>query len=132
MILLDSHVLVWLDQGSDLLGRRARRTIEQAFVHEEIGIATVTFWEIGRLITQGRLKFEGDLAEWRVSLINSGFTEFPVDGVVALTAATLTHFEGDPADRMITATAVAEEARLVTADQRLLSQRGLKTINGMN
>ncbi len=132
MILLDTHVLVWLDQGSDLLGRRALRTIEQAFAREEIGIATVSFWEIGRLVAQDRLTFEGDLSEWRVSLLNSGFTELSVDGVVALTAAELQDFEGDPVDRMISATAIAEEARLVTADQRLLSQRGLKTINGMN
>lgn len=132
MILLDTHVLVWLDQGSDYLGRRARRTIEQAFVREEIAIATVSFWEIGRLIAEERLLFDGDLNEWRVSLLNSGFTELPIDGLVALTAAELPDFEGDPADRMITATAIAEEARLVTADARLLSQKGLRTINGLN
>ena len=132
MILLDTHILVWLDQGSDLLGRRARKTIEDAYHQEEVAIATVSFWEIGMLIEQKRLEFEGKLTEWRVSLLNSGFIELPADGSVALTAAGLKDFPGDPADRMISATAIAEQARLVTADDRLLGHRGVRTINGLS
>jgi PIN domain nuclease of toxin-antitoxin system len=132
VILLDTHVLVWLDQGSELLGKRARRTIEEAHRLEEIAIAPVSFWEIGMLIENQRLEFEGDLPQWRVTLLNSGFIELPIDGRIALTAAGLKNFPGDPADRLITATAMAEEARLVTADERLLNHRGLKTINGLN
>jgi PIN domain nuclease of toxin-antitoxin system len=132
VILLDTHVLVWLDQGSDYLGRKARRTIEAAYHREEVAIATVSFWEIGMLIEQKRLEFEGKLAEWRVSLLNSGFIELPADGNVALAAAGLKDFPGDPADRMITATAIAEQARLMTADNRLLEHRGVRTISGLS
>ena len=132
MVLLDTHVLVWLDQGSDLLGGRARRTIEQSHQQEEVAIASVTFWEIGMLIEKGRLAFEGSLTEWRVSLLNSGFVELSADGKVALAAAILKEFLGDPVDRLISATALNHEARLVTADDRLLGHRGLKTINGLN
>ena len=132
MILLDTHVLVWLDQGSDLLGKRARRTIEQSHQQEEVAIASVTFWEIGMLIEKGRLVFEGSLTEWRVSLLNSGFAELSTDGKVALAAASLKEFLGDPVDRLISATALNHGARLVTADDRLLGHRGLKTINGLN
>ncbi len=132
MILLDTHVLVWLDQGSDLLGKKARRVIEQSHQKEEVGIASVSFWEIGMLIEKGRLAFEGSLAEWRVSLLKSGFVELTADGNVALEAASLKDFPGDPVDRMISAIALNQEARLVTADDRLLGHRGLKTINGQN
>lgn len=132
MILLDTHVLVWLDQGSELLGGRARRTIEQAYQQEEVAVATVSFWEIGMLVESNRLAFDGALQEWRVSLLNSGFLEMPADGNVSLAAAELKNFPGDPVDRMISATAIVEEARLVTADQRLLDHRGLRTINGLN
>ena len=131
MILLDTHILVWLDQGSELLGKRARRMIEQSHQKEEVGIAAVSFWEIGMLIAIGRLSFEGSLTEWRVALLNSGFVELPADGKVALAAANLKSFSGDVVDRWISATAVNQEAKLVTADDRLLGHRGLKTINGL-
>lgn len=132
MLLLDTHVLVWLDQGSDFLGNRARRLIEEAYHQEEVGVATVSFWEIGMLMEQERLEFDGQLPEWRVALLNSGFQEIPADGSIALVAAGLRNFAGDPVDRLIAATTLAEEARLVTADDRLLGHRSIRTINGLN
>ena len=51
MILLDTHILVWLDQGSELLGKRARRMIEQSHQKEEVGIACGFFlgnWNVNR------------------------------------------------------------------------------------
>ena len=131
MLLLDTHILVWLDQGSELLGNRARRTIEAAYDREEIGVATVTFWEISRLIDQERLEFEGVLPDWRVRLLNSGFFEVSPDGAIALVAAGLKQFRGDAVDRLIVATTLAGEGRLVTADDRLLGHRSVRTINGM-
>lgn len=131
MLLLDTHILVWLDQGSDLLGNRARRTIEAAYLREEVGVAAVSFWEIGTLIEQERLEFAGVLHEWRVALLNTGFIEIPPDGAIALTAVSLKNFLGDPVDRLIAATTLAEEARLMTADDRLLGHRSIRTINGM-
>ena len=132
MLLLDTHILVWLDQGSDLLGNRARRLIEEAYMKEEVGLATVSFWEIGMLIEQQRLEFDGQLSEWRVALLNSGIHEFPADGSIALAAAGMKNFAGDPVDRLIAATTLAEEARLVTADDRLLGHRSVRTVNGLN
>ena len=132
MLLLDTHILVWLDQGSELLGVRARRAIEAAYLREEVGIAAVSFWEIGRLIAEDRLEFGGVLPEWRVALLNSGFIEVVPDGAIALMAAGLKNFPGDPVDRLIAATTLAEEGRLVTADDRLLGHRSVRTINGMN
>lgn len=132
MLLLDTHILIWLDQGSDLLGSRARRQIEDAYRREEVAIATISFWEVGMLLAHERLVFDGDLAEWRVTLLNSGFQELAADGVVSLEAAGLNNFTGDPVDRIIAATAIRNDARLMTADDRLLGRRGLRTLSGLN
>ena len=43
MILLDTHALIWLDQGAEQLGRRARAAIEAAHRQEEVAIATISF-----------------------------------------------------------------------------------------
>ena len=131
MILLDTHALIWLDQGAEQLGRRARAAIEAAYRQEEVAIATISFWEVGRWLDQERLLFEGELQSWRVSLLNNGFSEIAADGAVALTAAGLKNFDGDTVDRLIAATAMTEKARLVTADTHLLSRRGLRTINAL-
>lgn len=132
MLILDTHVLVWMDQGSDLLGRRARRLIEEAYRDETLCVAAVTFWEVGMLIKNERLTFDGSLAEWRVALLNSGISELPADGSISLAAAEIQGFSGDAVDRLISATAMIHEARLVTADERMLSHRTVKTVNGMN
>lgn len=132
MLILDTHALVWMDQGSDLLGRRARRLIEDAYRDETLGVAAVTFWEVGMLIRNQRLAFQGSISGWRVALLNCGITELPADGKISLTAAELEDFEGDAVDRLISATAIVHEGRLVTADERMLTHRAVKTVNGLN
>ncbi len=132
MILLDSHILVWLDQGSSLLGKKARRVIENSFQQDDVAIASVTFWEISEFIQMDRLVFDGSLAEWRVSMLNSGLVELSVDGKIALVASGLKEFSGDAVDRLISATALSYGAKLVTSDDHLLGYRKLKTINGSN
>ena len=132
MILLDSHILVWWDQGSSLLGKKARRVIENSFQQDDVAIASVTFWEISEFIQMDRLVFDGSLAEWRVSMLNSGLVELSVDGKIALVASGLKEFSGDAVDRLISATALSYGAKLVTSDDHLLGYRKLKTINGSN
>ena len=130
MLMLDTHILIWLDQGLDFLGTKARRTIEAAHLRDEVVLSTLSFWEVGMLIEQRRLAFAGELSEWRVNLLNSGFFEMPADGAVSIIAAGLKNFPGDPADRIIVATALVEDATLVTADENLLGYRRIRTING--
>jgi PIN domain nuclease of toxin-antitoxin system len=61
-----------------------------------------------------------DLAAWRQDLVGQGLIELPVSGDIAVQAARLNPFHGDPADRLIAATAVLHSLTLLTADERLL------------
>ena len=119
VILLDTHVLVWLDEGSDKLGKQARHAIERAFEDDALAACAISFWELAMLQQRGRIELP-PLGPWREELLDMGLCEIAVDGKIGLAAAGLQGFHSDPADRLIVATAMARDATLVTADTRIL------------
>lgn len=124
MILLDTHVLIWLDEGSPRLGGEARRRIDEALAEEALAVSAISFWEVAMLRAKGRITLDMEVTRWRVELLAAGLIELPVGGGVGIAAAELSSFHGDPADRLIVATAVEESAVLVTADERILEWTG--------
>ncbi len=72
---------------------------------------------------KGRLRFPDDVGTWRREQIDQGISEIPVDGDIGIRAADLRGFRGDPAVRIIVATALAGH-QLVTADRRILEWPG--------
>jgi PIN domain nuclease of toxin-antitoxin system len=124
VILLDTHVLVWFAEDSPSLGRRATRLADQALMRNEVLISAVSFWEIAMLVRKRRLKLDLSAAALRRTVFDQGIREAPLDGAVGIVAAELDGFHGDPADRMVVATALAHGAALVTADEAILKWRG--------
>lgn len=122
-MLLDTQVLLWLRLGSTRLGHRARLEIERAWQSDEVGVSAITFWEVAMLRDKGRIRFPEDIGLWRKEQMDEGLIEIPVDGDIALRAGFLPQIHGDPADRIIVATAMSGH-RLVTADRRILSWSG--------
>ena len=123
MILLDTHVLVWLLFDDRRLGRRTRRAIDRSWAAHEVAVSAVTFWEVALLHEKRRLTLLRDIASWRQTLFQDGLVEIAVDGEIGIRAASLTDFHADPADRLIVATALGGH-QLVTADHRILSWSG--------
>ncbi len=123
MILLDTHVLVWQEQGDRRLGRQARQAVARALAAGQAAVSAITFWEVGMRIQQGQLALGFDLDAWRHDLLDQGVIEIPVDGRVATRAGLLPDMHGDPADRLIVATAL-QGHRLITADERILGWPG--------
>ncbi len=72
---------------------------------------------------KGRIELPAELSAWRGSLLREGLVEIPVDGAIAARAGSLHDIHGDPADRVILATAL-EGHQLITADDRLLAWPG--------
>lgn len=75
------------------------------------------------LVRKGRLRLLADLRAWRRNLLDQGLIEIPVDGGIASRAGALGRIHGDPADRIIVATALAGH-RLMTADRQILEWSG--------
>ena len=123
MLLLDTHVLIWLDEGSARLGSAAIKRIDESLAGGQLGVATISFWETAMLVEKGRLAMQIELDIWRRELLKAGIIEIPLDGASAIRAGQLKSFHGDPADRMIVAAAIENSAELMTADEKILSWR---------
>jgi PIN domain nuclease of toxin-antitoxin system len=124
LILLDTHVLVWLDTASDRLGSGCRAHIEQAHGEGEVAVSAISLWEVAMQVDRGRLELAVPLGTWRQDLLSAGVREIPVDGEVGILAATLAGFHGDLADRILTATAILLQAELASADRQILAWPG--------
>ena len=123
MTLLDTHVLLWYRMGDRRLGRRARRTVERALSRRRAAVSAVSFWEVALLVSRGRIDLLVDPEAWRRTLLAQGLLEIPVNGIIAVRAGMLAGLRGDPADRLIVATAL-EGHQLLTADRRILDWSG--------
>ena len=120
MILLDTHVLLWVTTNDRRIGRKARALIERCWANEEVAVSALSFWEIELLRQRGRIELPDSTASWRKQRIDSGLIELPINGAVAIRAAGLGGLTGDPADRLIAATALEYHCELATADASVL------------
>ena len=123
MILLDTHVIVWMLFEDRRLGRRTRRLIDAGWSVGDVAVSTMSYWEVGMRTQKGQLNFPLELDVWRREMLEQGLVEIPVHGGIAIRAGLLQDMHGDPADRIIVATAL-EGHQLVTADPRILDWLG--------
>ncbi|HVY48805.1 MAG TPA: type II toxin-antitoxin system VapC family toxin [Minicystis sp.] len=122
VILLDTHVLVWLAAGDAQLGGRTARLVARSLSVARVLVSALSYWEIAMLVAKRRLAASAPALRDEASRL--GIVEVPLDGTIAIAAAALDDLHGDPADRLIVATALQAGARLVTADRALLGWRG--------
>ena len=129
MILLDTHTLIWLRLGSQKLGPKARQVIDKHCLLGQAHISAISFWEMAMLEQKGRLELTQNIEDWRKGVLRQGLGEIPVSGQMGIRAANLSDLPGDPADRIIVATAL-DGYQLITADQDILKWPGtLRRLN---
>ncbi len=130
MIVLDTHVLVWWVSGSGRLSVRAKRAIDQGSRRSPAIVSTISVLEITTAVRRGRLELGSSLELWLADLRTLPELQFqPVSAEIAELAGSFDEATpGDPADRIIVATAVALRAKLVTADKRLRASPQVATV----
>jgi PIN domain nuclease of toxin-antitoxin system len=130
VIILDTHAWIWFVGLPDQLSVPAQEAIENAIKDNSVLISAISVWEVAMLVRKQRLKLSLDVAEWVARTEALPFFRFvPVDNAIALDSVNLPEpFHQDPADRIITATALARRALLVTKDVKLQSYPHVETI----
>ena len=103
MILLDTHVLLWLRAADARLGRRALDEIDRAWHAGDVAASAILFWEVAMLNAKGRINMADDVRSWRRQPLEQGMVEIAVSGEICIRAASLVDFHDDPADRIIVA-----------------------------
>lgn len=126
-LLLDTHIWIWSLSRPAKLRRPVARAIESP--RNELRLSPVSIWEVIVLTEKGRLKHIRDGLEW----IDKARRELPVldaplTAEVAREACLVRLGTGDPADRLIVATARAHQCTLVTSDEALIASGLVDTL----
>ena len=123
-LVLDTHSLVWLVEGDPRLGLQARQSAEASLQADRLSVSVMSYWEIAMLVRAGRLILAATVGQWHRRALDLGIIEASVTGQIGILAGELEGLPGDPADRIITATALTQGATLITADEHILGWSG--------
>ncbi len=127
IFLLDTHVWVWLLNGEDALkSSKALPLIERAVRHAGIRVSAISVWEVAMLEAKGRIHFPINCLDWvQKALAAPGTSMVPLSPEIAVESTRLPgYFHGDPADRILIATARKCKATLITQDKNILAYGG--------
>ena len=130
MIVLDTHVWLWWISNPEKLSIAANQAIDQAITESSIIISSISVWEVALLVEKGRLKLSIDVRDWVRKTESLPFVRFvPVDNTISLRSTSLPgQFHPDPADRIITATALTMGLPLVTKEEKMINYPHVQTL----
>jgi PIN domain nuclease of toxin-antitoxin system len=126
-VLLDTHVWVWWLTPRSPLQRRDREGLDALALKHELQISAVSLWEAQMLHARGRLELPLAFADWLERAADDRMlTVLPLDVPVVLALDSLPRgFRGDPADRLIVATARSRRIALATYDAAIRRSRAV-------
>lgn len=124
-VLLDTHVWIWWLLPESPLPNRERKALDRVADERSIYLPAICQWEAQMLFSKGRINLPLPFPTWlRRATAPDMLTIVPLDAEAVIAVDSLPHtFHGDPADRMIVATARAHELTLATHDDAIRKSR---------
>ena len=130
MIVADTQVIIWDALKPELLSPKAKKAICEANRLDGIIFCEISLWEIAMLMKKRRLSVDVNYQEF-IRLVSDS-NNYIFKGISPQIAELSTHLfsttNKDPADRIISATAIIEKANLVTSDKILRRSKKIHTI----
>lgn len=124
-ILLDTHAVHWWTAEPARISEAAAHAIGQA---DELAVSAITWFELAWMARHERISLAIPVRSWLEQLA-ARFRTVSVSPAIADTAVGLpSSFPGDPADRLLYATAVEHGWQLVTKDRRLRDHRHARAV----
>jgi PIN domain nuclease of toxin-antitoxin system len=132
-LLLDTHIWIWVLEGAvPEIGHAAQNQMTESGAMGRVLVSAISVWEVGMLEAKGRVRFSLEIGEWvRRALTAPGVRLAPLTPEIALDSTRLPEpVHGDPADRILIATARRMGATLVTRDTKIIDygRQGLLTV----
>jgi PIN domain nuclease of toxin-antitoxin system len=128
VILLDTHVVIWLALEPNKLSKRAKEVIRSARIQGGLAIAGITLLELAWLAENGRVETTNSVESF-VRMCASKMTVLPITPEIAARAVSFPdRYPKDPQDRLIGATALVEGIQLITHDKQIKKSGMIPTI----
>ena len=129
MILVDTHIVVWLAFDQTRLSQKAKTAIDEARKNKDgLAISAITLLELVSMAKKAKFSIHISLESF-LQEVENRFVVLPITGrACARTAGLPSAYPKDPADRIIGATALVEGLSLVTADKEIRRSKAVQTI----
>jgi len=126
---VDTHYLIW-----DLMGHyRFTKQVEKKLKSNKNNcyISPISYWEVGMLVGKNRIQLPVTVEQFFSDLTQKrNYKELPMTPSIGdITKRFSKIINGDPADRIIVATALVHDAVLLTKDSNLLALPFLETLD---
>ena len=121
VVLLDTHVIIWLITGDRRLGRETRILLNKSIATGIAAISAISVYEFSWIVSRRQVGLGVSANTALDRLTDAGIRTLDMSGAIARLGAAMPLTHGDPMDRIIAATAMALDALLVTADEKLLA-----------
>ena len=129
MITLDTQVMVFDVLEPRRLSRRAKQALAEGSESRSLACSDICLWEMAMLVARGKIDARGAPSAFISDLLQARYIRtLPITPEIAVLSQSDAFRHGDPADRLVAATALEYGVPLVTADAELRKLRGLKTV----
>jgi PIN domain nuclease of toxin-antitoxin system len=128
MILLDTHVLIWMSSEPKRLSTRARQAIRGARQEGGLAVASITLWELAWLAEHRRILVSSSIETFVRETVSRVRIQSITAEIAALAVRLPDSYPKDPADRIIASTAAVHSIPLVTGDERIRTSAVVQTI----